>query len=79
VNDAALNLVRRAMPVTRCSWSTLGDDYYLDQDFTDNVAKLRAALERVDTREARRCTTPSWHRPRTLGGKREFRSEFFWW
>jgi len=54
-----------------------GDDYYLDQDFTDNVAKLRAALERVDTGEARRCTT---HRGigRATFAEARFRSEFFW-
>jgi Ca-activated chloride channel family protein len=50
VNDAALNLVRSSNAGDEVFVVNFGDDYYLDQDFTDNVAKLRAALERVETR-----------------------------
>jgi len=50
VNDAALNLVRSSNPHDQVFVVNFGDDYYLDQDFTDNIDKLKAALQRVETR-----------------------------
>lgn len=50
VNDAALNLVRSSNPRDEVFVVNFGDDYYLDQDFTDDVDKLKAALQRVETR-----------------------------
>jgi Ca-activated chloride channel homolog len=50
VNDAALNLVRSSNPQDEVFVVNFGEQYYLDQDFTSDVAKLQTALERVETR-----------------------------
>ena len=50
VNEAALNLVRSSNAGDQVFVVNFGEEYYLDQDFTDNVAKLKAALDRVETR-----------------------------
>jgi len=50
VNSAALNLVRFGNPNDEVFVVNFSDEYYLDQGFTGNVAKLREALEKVDTR-----------------------------
>jgi Ca-activated chloride channel homolog len=50
VNEAALNLVRASNTGDQVFVVNFGEEYYLDQDFTDNVAKLKAALDKVETR-----------------------------
>jgi Ca-activated chloride channel homolog len=50
VNDAALNLVRSSNTQDEVFVVNFGEEYYLDQDFTDDVGKLKAALDRVETR-----------------------------
>ena len=50
VNEAALNLVRSSNPRDEVFVVNFGEEYYLDQDFTDDVAKLKVALDKVETR-----------------------------
>ena len=50
VNEAVLNLVRSSNPGDQVFVVNFGDQYYLDQDFTDDVTKLTAALNRIETR-----------------------------
>jgi Ca-activated chloride channel family protein len=50
VNDAALNLVRSSSPQDEVFVVNFGEQYYLDQDFTNDVAKLQTALEKIETR-----------------------------
>jgi VWFA-related protein len=50
VNKAALNLVRSSNPQDEVFVVNFNDEYYLDQAFTNNVAKLREALEKVEAR-----------------------------
>jgi Ca-activated chloride channel homolog len=50
VNDAVLNLVRSSNPGDEVFVVNFGDQSYLDQDFTDDVGKLTAALNKVETR-----------------------------
>jgi Ca-activated chloride channel homolog len=50
VNEAALNLVRSSNPQDEVFVVNFGEQYYLDQDFTGDVAKLQTALERIETR-----------------------------
>ncbi len=50
VNDAALNLVRSSNTQDEVFVVNFGEEYYLDQDFTDDVVKLKVALDRVETR-----------------------------
>jgi Ca-activated chloride channel homolog len=50
VNDAALNLVRSSNTEDEVFVVNFGEEYYLDQDFTGDVVKLKAALDRVETR-----------------------------
>src|SRR5713101_5954077 len=50
VNEAVLNLVRSSNAGDEVFVVNFGDQYYLDQDFTDDVAKLTAALDKVETR-----------------------------
>ena len=50
VNEAALNLVRSSNTKDEVFVVNFGEEYYLDQDFTDDVAKLKAALDKVGTR-----------------------------
>ncbi len=50
VNDAALNLVRSSNAEDEVFVVNFGEEYYLDQDFTGDVVKLKAALDRVETR-----------------------------
>lgn len=49
VNEAALNLVRSSNAQDEVFVVNFGEEYYLDQDFTDDVAKLKAALDKVET------------------------------
>jgi VWFA-related protein len=50
VNEAALNLVRSSNSQDEVFVVNFGEQYYLDQDFTNDVAKLQTALERIETR-----------------------------
>src|ERR1700685_256928 len=50
VNRAALNLVRSSNPQDQVFVVNFNDEYYLDQEFTSNINKLREALEKVEAR-----------------------------
>ncbi|MFZ3266242.1 MAG: VWA domain-containing protein [Terriglobales bacterium] len=50
VNAAALNLVRASNPNDEVCVVNFNDEYYLDQDFTSNINKLKAGLEKIETR-----------------------------
>src|SRR5229473_1652269 len=50
VNEAVLNLVRSSNPGDKVFVVNFGDQPYLDQDFTDDVAKLTSALNKVEAR-----------------------------
>jgi Ca-activated chloride channel homolog len=50
VNQAALNLIRSTNPQDEIFVVNFGEEYYLDQDFTNDEAKLKAALEHIETR-----------------------------
>jgi Ca-activated chloride channel homolog len=50
VNKAALNLVRSSNPQDQVFVVNFNDEYYLDQDFTNNMKKLQDALEKVEAR-----------------------------
>jgi len=49
VNEAALNLVRSSNPHDEVFVVNFGEQYYLDQDFTDDIEKLKVALDKVET------------------------------
>jgi Ca-activated chloride channel family protein len=48
VNQAALNLVRSSNPRDQVCIVNFNDEYYLDQDFTNDLLKLKEALEKID-------------------------------
>src|SRR6266446_1846662 len=50
VNAAALNLVRSSNSNDEVFIVNFKDEYYLDQDFTSNINKLKAGLEKIETR-----------------------------
>jgi Ca-activated chloride channel family protein len=50
VNEAALQLVDASQHEDRVFVVNFGEDAFLDQDYTQDVGKLRAALQRVETR-----------------------------
>ena len=50
VNQAALQLVDASQQEDRVFVVNFGEDAFLDQDYTPDVSKLRAALQRVETR-----------------------------
>jgi VWFA-related protein len=50
VNAAALNLVRSSNTQDDVFVVNFGDQYYLDQDFTDDLIKLKIALDKIETR-----------------------------
>src|SRR5580700_5362559 len=50
VNKAALNLVRSSNPQDQVFVVNFNDEYYLDQAFTNDINKLREALEKVEAR-----------------------------
>ncbi|MBZ5721972.1 MAG: VWA domain-containing protein [Acidobacteriia bacterium] len=50
VNKAAVNLVRSSNPQDQVCVVNFNDEYYLDQDFTGDINKLREALEKVESR-----------------------------
>jgi Ca-activated chloride channel homolog len=50
VNQAALNLVRSSNPEDEVFIVNFNDEYYLDQDFTNDLLKLKEALEKIDAK-----------------------------
>ena len=50
VNEAALQLVDASQREDRVFVVNFGEDAFLDQDYTQDVGKLKAALQRVETR-----------------------------
>src|SRR6266849_5871326 len=50
VNAAALNLVRASNPNDEVFVVNFNDEYYLDQDFTANINKMKEALEKIEAR-----------------------------
>jgi VWFA-related protein len=50
VNKAALNLVRSSNPQDEVFIVNFNDEYYLDQEFTSSIPKLKEALEKVEAR-----------------------------
>ena len=50
MNQAALNLVRASNPKDEVFGVNFNDEHYLDQDFTNNLLKLKEALEKIDAR-----------------------------
>src|ERR1700688_2524612 len=50
VNQAALNLVRSSNPRDEVCIVNFNDEYYLDQDFTNDLLKLKEALEKIDAK-----------------------------
>jgi len=50
VNQAALNLVRASNPQDEVFVVNFNDEYFLDQDFTNDLLKLKEALEKIDAK-----------------------------
>jgi VWFA-related protein len=50
VNQAALNLVRSSNQQDEVFVVNFNDEYYLDQDFTSDLLKLKDALEKIDAK-----------------------------
>jgi VWFA-related protein len=50
VNQAALNLIRSSNPEDEVFVVNFNDEYYLDQDFTNDLLKLKEALEKIDAK-----------------------------
>jgi len=50
VNAAAVNLVRSSNPNDEVCVINFNDEYYLDQDFTANINKLKEGLEKIEAR-----------------------------
>jgi len=50
VNQAALNLVRSSNPKDEVFVVNFNDEQYLDCDFTNDLLKLKEALEKIDTK-----------------------------
>ena len=50
VNAAALNLVRSSNPNDEVFIVNFNDEYYLDQDFTSSINKLKEGLEKIEAR-----------------------------
>jgi VWFA-related protein len=50
VNQAALNLVRSSNPNDEVFVVNFNDEQYLDVDFTNNLLKMKEALEKIDAR-----------------------------
>jgi VWFA-related protein len=50
VNAAAINLVRTSNPQDQVFVVNFNEEYFLDQDYTGSVPKLKDALERIESR-----------------------------
>jgi Ca-activated chloride channel homolog len=50
VNQAALNFVRASRPDDEVFIVNFNDEYYLDQDFTADLGRLKEGMEKIDSR-----------------------------
>ena len=50
VNTASLDLVRSSNPQDQVFIVNFNDEYYLDQDFTSDINKMKEGLEQIDSR-----------------------------
>ncbi|HMK29922.1 MAG TPA: VWA domain-containing protein [Terriglobales bacterium] len=50
VNQACINLVRASNPQDEVFIVNFNDEYYLDQDFTSDINKLKDGLEKIESR-----------------------------
>jgi VWFA-related protein len=50
VNAAAINLVRSSNPQDKVFIVNFNEEYFLDQDYTSSIPKLKDALERIEAR-----------------------------
>lgn len=50
VNQAAINLVRASNPQDQVFVVNFNDEYYLDQDFTSDLSRLREGLDHIESR-----------------------------
>ncbi|HZP24605.1 MAG TPA: VWA domain-containing protein [Terriglobales bacterium] len=50
VNAAAINLVRTSNPQDQVFVVNFNEEYFLDQDYTGSIPKLKDALERIESR-----------------------------
>jgi VWFA-related protein len=50
VNQAAINLVRASNPQDEVFVVNFNDEYYLDQDFTSDLTRLREGLDHIESR-----------------------------
>jgi Ca-activated chloride channel homolog len=50
VNAAAINLVQSSNPQDKVFIVNFNEEYFLDQDFTNSIPKLKDALERIEAR-----------------------------
>jgi len=50
VNAAAINLVRTSNPQDQVFIVNFNEEYFLDQDYTGSIPKLKDALERIESR-----------------------------
>lgn len=50
VNRAAVNFVRSSNPQDEVFIVNFNDEYYLDQDFTNQIPQLKEALDRIESR-----------------------------
>lgn len=50
VNAAAINFVKSSNPQDKVFIVNFNEDYFLDQDYTASIPKLKDALERIETR-----------------------------
>ena len=50
VNQAAINLVRASNPHDQVFVVNFNDEYYLDQDFTSDLSRLREGLDHIESR-----------------------------
>jgi VWFA-related protein len=50
VNAAAINLVRSSNPQDKVFVVNFNEEYFLDQDYTGSIPKLKDALERIESR-----------------------------
>jgi VWFA-related protein len=50
VNQAAINLVRASNPRDEVFIVNFNDEYYLDQDFTADLGRLKEGMEKIDSR-----------------------------
>jgi VWFA-related protein len=50
VNTASLDLVRASNPQDQVFVVNFNDEYYLDQDFTSDIAQLQEGLEHIESR-----------------------------